>query len=936
MTTPYAVSSFQEWRLSGFNGKQYSGSRSMENNTTVKTWLYTPGIYLEAGKQYRFSHMYRMNSYYGYSPDTMQMAVGTRPNPDSIGNIALTTENPAPIHTGAFLSGREPYIWKNLNFSVPVSGVYFAGLARSAYAAGGGQVDNIEIMEVPATDVQVDSILSPGWYSTSCFLTQLPVTITVKNAGTAAVSNVPVYYKIGTSVYGPETISASIPAGGRMQYTFTQLANLGGLSTTYKLQAFAARSGDTYHANDTSMVDYLVTDTLKPVPYLQTFETGSVSTNSLRYLRWWGVDSVSSLGSANGSTQVARINFGKIPAGRDSIASVPIGPIAPTSFMRFKYRMANSVGNPATMSTLDTIYVTARANCGVPSDTILKIHAGFQTSTAALQYAAPVGLVKFAGSNIRISFVTRKASTLSNFYFDIDSFQVLNLPLADIALLSVDTIQSVVCMGDSTKVSVSLANNGGISASGFPIRISVDGQAPVISYSYPRNLVYTAKDSVRLGTVGFSTPGMHQLKIFVQHTGDGNATNDTLIRRVFAIAPAAAPVALDTALCAANFDYSFPNADSTTTYWYPNNAPNTPAFRASNGLHLTQTDSFYIGTRRHVPAGAGPAAFNPSWSSVANYMNAGIAFDALSDFILDSVGMYPSGTGSLTFDVVSCASCATPTVLKSYTFSFTSANAANKVMLPLELPVKQGRDYAIRLNSISGLTGVVRDFPFTGFPLQNSFGPVTLRNSYTAFGSSYDFYYYFYDWKIKALATCMSVARSKVKASLYSQPKARYQYNQNGAALSFGNNSSGGGTYLWHFGNGDSSNAESPAYTYAAPGTYTVTLIQTNLCGTDSTSKQIEIEGSSSIGNSHILQGVSIYPNPVSAALNISFNSVQAGTVQVQILDATGRILQTSTHTSLRGANTLRQDLAALANGNYWVRISDGEQEARFTIAVLR
>jgi PKD repeat protein len=55
----------------------------------------------------------------------------------------------------------------------------------------------------------------------------------------------------------------------------------------------------------------------------------------------------------------------------------------------------------------------------------------------------------------------------------------------------------------------------------------------------------------------------------------------------------------------------------------------------------------------------------------------------------------------------------------------------------------------------------------------------------------------------------------------------------------FTNNSTNGNTYEWDFGDMNSSNDENPTHTYAAEGTYTVTLTVTNECGSVSTTETI-------------------------------------------------------------------------------------------------
>jgi PKD repeat protein len=51
--------------------------------------------------------------------------------------------------------------------------------------------------------------------------------------------------------------------------------------------------------------------------------------------------------------------------------------------------------------------------------------------------------------------------------------------------------------------------------------------------------------------------------------------------------------------------------------------------------------------------------------------------------------------------------------------------------------------------------------------------------------------------------------------------------------VNFTNQSSGATSYSWTFGDGGTSTAANPSYTYTAAGTYTVTLTATNACGSD-------------------------------------------------------------------------------------------------------
>lgn len=60
---------------------------------------------------------------------------------------------------------------------------------------------------------------------------------------------------------------------------------------------------------------------------------------------------------------------------------------------------------------------------------------------------------------------------------------------------------------------------------------------------------------------------------------------------------------------------------------------------------------------------------------------------------------------------------------------------------------------------------------------------------------------------------------------------SNYSVTANGLTLDFTESSSGGNTWFWNFGDGNTSTSQNPSHTYAAAGSYTVCLITTNTCG---------------------------------------------------------------------------------------------------------
>ena len=72
-------------------------------------------------------------------------------------------------------------------------------------------------------------------------------------------------------------------------------------------------------------------------------------------------------------------------------------------------------------------------------------------------------------------------------------------------------------------------------------------------------------------------------------------------------------------------------------------------------------------------------------------------------------------------------------------------------------------------------------------------------------------------------------------------PNAGFTSTVNLDTVAFTNTSSGATMYNWSFGDGDTSTMANPVHVYNADGTYTVTLISTNPCGSDTVSSTVTI-----------------------------------------------------------------------------------------------
>lgn len=95
-------------------------------------------------------------------------------------------------------------------------------------------------------------------------------------------------------------------------------------------------------------------------------------------------------------------------------------------------------------------------------------------------------------------------------------------------------------------------------------------------------------------------------------------------------------------------------------------------------------------------------------------------------------------------------------------------------------------------------------------------------------------------------------------------------------------------SYSWNFGDGDTSTAQNPMHTYAANGVYTVTLVVSNACGTDTAETTVMITLGTDANEEIVIQ---VYPNPAQDLFHIVTNDPDLQ--NVRIADISGKILQT-------------------------------------------
>lgn len=155
----------------------------------------------------------------------------------------------------------------------------------------------------------------------------------------------------------------------------------------------------------------------------------------------------------------------------------------------------------------------------------------------------------------------------------------------------------------------------------------------------------------------------------------------------------------------------------------------------------------------------------------------------------------------------------------------------------------------------------------------------------------------------------------------YSLPKAGFTYEIDpmcgSGTVSFQNVSQNADTYLWNFGDGETSTTENPVHTYDDPGTYTVTLTASNECGEDVETQTIVVSATT---YDWVVPGTTTLSNAV------TFGWLPANGVTNESVQINGILTIDQDEYTFQGANvTMESGAGIVVNGGekLWINNSN-------------
>lgn len=426
------------------------------------------------------------------------------------------------------------------------------------------------------------------------------------------------------------------------------------------------------------------------------------------------------------------------------------------------------------------------------------------------------------------------------------------------------------------------------------------------STAVPQSWLWTfgdgATSTLRHPTHTYTQGGTYMVTLIVTNTMGA----DTITQSIF-IRPTPPPTANDVSVCLGDTARLYANG-SGTIQWLDN---------ANNVIHIGNTlvvpdvqnrQTYYLENVVTPTAQfIGPASPTPGNTSIHNLHSYG-ALNFSTERPLDLVSAYvvSDSAGPRTFYLATGSSFdqeppSASTIIDRVTVNLVTGG--QRIDLNFHIPVPGN------YNIGSADAPLFHDYKGATYPY-------TLPNYMTITSSSYsphfsDVYYFFYNIEVRD-PLCTSVTDSVQIFPVTSN----FTFTSGNFTVNFTDASTGATSWLWHFGDGDSSMVQNPTHTYTTNGTYTVTLTINGSCVYSQTVTIRDIHVHQTTGDLPTLQ---LLPNPAKEQTTLVLNRAVDEDLMIHVHDVTGRYL--FDRRLIQGETRLDLPVSTLPAGVYLVSI---------------
>lgn len=167
---------------------------------------------------------------------------------------------------------------------------------------------------------------------------------------------------------------------------------------------------------------------------------------------------------------------------------------------------------------------------------------------------------------------------------------------------------------------------------------------------------------------------------------------------------------------------------------------------------------------------------------------------------------------------------------------------------------------------------------------------------------------------------CGVFANDSLLVQVQQSTEAGFTYSANNNTYTFTDTSQYATTWSWDFGDTQSSTQQHPSHTYIANGTYTVILITTNDCGSDTATEVITVL-TTGIDPANGTSAASIFPNPASESFTVYLPAAESDLV-IELEDMNGKLLRKNEFGNTMEGMSFVTDISGFENGIYFLRVS--------------
>ena len=629
---------------------------------------------------------------------------------------------------------------------------------------------NITIGSAPTFDMKAND----AYAMNGCLSATEPIYAIIENNTNITIDFSVNNATVGASISGTgaanlsTTLTTGTLTGGDTMHVLVGTTNMAPTGT-YDIDPFVVVTGDGNVSNDTGSTVSLISLPVSATPQKVNFAGYTGSNLPTVFPGWyeaagatspggstsfWGASSATQL-SALGKSSSAKINI--YSTNRIEWIVSPKMTATATDSLLFKAAVTNYNSTTSdAMGNDDSVNVLISTDCGNTWSLLYSINTNNDEPGNAFDSYA-LSLSAYSGNDIIIGFFATSGPTSGQDYdFHLTDIFIGTPPANDVGVTAI-LEPTGGCGSSATDVKVAVYNYGNAAQTSIGVSVDVTGSATTTLSTTIASLAPKTADTIVVGNFNTLAGGTYDFTGYTTHAGDQDNTNDTSM--VTGIDIGAIPTNPNSltgfTLCEGGDSMIVASGSTAAFRWYNSTSPDVVVSNSDtlSLMNMMATDTFEVEGYNFSNENVGRTSVPAGGFISASY---GLGFDINSTIIIDTVTMYPNGTGWFIVNLSDMSN----TVLQSADTVFVTGATYSQMKVPVNFTVNSGA-YKLTL-TYSGITQMGRESG-SSFPFNSPSGAVSILGGVTsATGSATSTsYYWFYDWTI-TVPSCPSARESVI------------------------------------------------------------------------------------------------------------------------------------------------------------------------------